>query len=138
MKLISRSQFPFQGQGGIVVSEGDEFYIDGDTPEKDLSQRGKEFLGGLRSCNQFLYPDTPEAKAFLADLAKRKDAVIAKKRADSADDAAKQRASKQWYEKPSGLIGIAVFSGILAGVAAFVLCEYLTHKFPSFFHSHTP
>ena len=134
MKLISRSQSAFQGQNNTFVNEGDEFYIDGDTPEKDLSQRGKEFLGNLRAGNQFLYPDTPEAEAFLADLSKRKKVVIEKERAKTAADAARNRANKQWCEKPIGLITI----GVVIGVAVFVLCEYLSHKFPGFFHSPKP
>src|SRR5690348_959486 len=103
MKLISRSQFPFQGQGGITVSEGDVFYIDGDTPEKDLSQRGREFLGSLRSGKQFLYPDTPEADEFLAQLAKRRKLDAEKKR----EETARNRPHKYWYERPIGIVFLA-------------------------------
>jgi len=44
------------------------------------------------------------------------------------------RPHKYWYEKPAGLILIAV----VAGVAVYVLCEYLPHNFSNFFHSQTP
>jgi hypothetical protein len=138
MKLISSSQSDFQGENNTTVKEGDEFYIEGDTPEKDLSQKGREALGSLRSGKQFLYPDTPEADEFLAKIAERKKLVIDKKRAETAADAARNRSGKQWYEKPAGMFSIAVFSGVIAGVAAFVLCEYLKHRFPHFFHSTKP
>ena len=135
MRLISRSSSGFRGQGGVTVYEGDTFYIDGDTPEKDLSQRGKEFLGSLRSGNQFLYPDTPEADEFLTQLAKSRKSETEKKDAKAREERAKKNAEKEWWEKPRGMLAIGIAIGFVAGVGVFVFCQYLIHRFPSLFHS---
>jgi len=138
MKLISRSQSAFQGQNNTIINEGDTFYIDGDTPEKDLSQRGREFLGSLRSGKQFLYPDTPEAEEFLKKLAEKKKLEVKKSEAKARDERSNKKAAKEWYEKPRGLIGIGIFIAVMGGIVGFVICEYLTHIFPHFFHSTKP
>jgi hypothetical protein len=130
MKLISRSQSAFRGQDGKTINEGDEFYIDGDTPEKDLSQRGKQFLGDLRSGNQFLCPDTPEADEFLAKLAKRKKLEAEKKK---KEESSRNRPGNLWSKIVRGVViglivaAILFFSRLVAG-----------HYFPQLFHSPTP
>jgi hypothetical protein len=36
------------------------------------------------------------------------------------------------------MIAIGIFVGFVAGVAAWMFCEYLIQKYPNFFHSQTP
>jgi hypothetical protein len=131
MKLISRSQSAFQGQNNTIVNEGDVFYIDGDTPEKDLSQRGREFLGSLRSGKQFFYPDTPEAEEFLAKIAEQKKLEAAKDVMKQRADKAAKRAQKDWWERPTGIVILATIATILAVIITDIL-------FPHFFHSPKP
>jgi len=131
MKLISRSQSAFQGQNKTIVNEGDVFYIDGDTPEKDLSQTGREFLGSLRSGKQFLDPNTPEAEEFLAKIAERKKLEVSKEVAKQRADKAAKRALKEWYERPVGIVVLLV----IAGVIAYIITDMI---FSQWFHSPKP
>ncbi len=63
---------------------------------------------------------------------------VEKSEAKARDERAKKNAAKEWYEKPRGLIGIGIFIAVMGGIVGFIICEYLTHIFPHFFHSPKP
>jgi hypothetical protein len=140
MKFIAPSDFS-QGLrnplklpgGGMHVPKGTIFSIGGDDIPYDRAGRGLtgQDLETFRALYHLLVPlDSDQGRQILAECERAKKSAEDIKRAESA----RNRPHKYWYEKPAGLIAI----GVVVGVAVFVLCEYLAHKFPGFFHSQKP
>ena len=86
---------------------------------------------------QFTIEDdgSPKSEAEIAKINAEVSAEIErlKKMADEMKRAkrAKNRASKNWYEKPSGILFLTVTGGVIIVIITAILCHY----WPTWFHS---
>jgi len=119
--------------GGMQVPKGTIFSIGGDDIPYDRAGRGLsgQDLETFHALYHLLVPlDSYQGRQIQAECERLKKMEHEMKRAESTRSAP----HNYWYEKPVGLIVI----GVIVAVAGFVLCEYLAHKFPGFFHSQKP
>ena len=97
--------------------------------DPDFSKASKEKLEHLIHTTQ---AGSPLFNSASYELQKRQAERLSQdmKRAECANDPT----SKTWYENPVVKIVLGILTTIVGGVVVYVLCEYLAHSFPNFFH----
>jgi hypothetical protein len=137
MKFIAPSDFS-QGlrnplklpSEGMHVLKGTIFSIGGDEVPYDRTGRGLkgQDLETFHALYHLLVPlDSEQGRQILEDIQRAKKLAEEAKRAERA----RNRASKNWYEKPGGIVFLAVTGGVIVVIITAILCHY----WPTWFHS---